>query len=463
MSHEIRTPMNGVLGMLDLVRESRLNLDQRDHIEMAYHSGQGLLNIINDILDISKIEAGKMKIERTPSVPADLVEEVCGVLHQQALARRVELIPHIEPSGWRTWGLDPTRLRQVLLNLVGNAIKFTSEGCVRIRCEVTAGAAGAELAMDVQDTGIGIPAEVQATLFEAFTQADSSTTREYGGTGLGLTITQQLVQLMGGRIRLESTPGVGSMFSFRFPVDEADQPEPTLDHQALCALRIGLHVTSPMLAEAVRAMLRSLMPDGRVVAECFAKVVVTDVEAYEPPGDQRVIVLGYRRETNPTTRHCWIDHPVRQKPFLHGLLDIEAEDAREEASTARPAYPSARVLLVEHNRINQMVASRMLLRFGIRCEIVENGKLALDRVHRAQFDLIFMDCQMPEMDGFEASERIRQWEGEVSAQVTPIVALTANAMEDDAQRCLDAGMSDYLTKPIEADRLAESLDRWLAN
>lgn len=501
MSHEIRTPMNGVLGMLDLVRESRLNSDQRDHIEMAYHSGQGLLSIINDILDISKIEAGKMEIECTPSVPADLIEGVLGVLNHQALAREVELVHEIEPSGWQAWELDPTRLRQVLLNLVGNAIKFTHQGGVAVICSVDVVAVPATLTILVRDSGIGIPAEVQETLFEAFTQADSSTTRKYGGTGLGLTITQQLVHLMGGTISLESEPGAGSTFGFSLPVNavaeaadasarssadelsagvvapEAASATPaeaaaeyavqtppglqTTDYaERLAALSIGLHITSPRLSESVRAMLRYLTPDHPIVAERFANVVITDVEAYEPITEQRVVVLGNRREQASEDR-SWVGKPVRLRTLLHGLVDIREEESHDAKSTPLPAYPAARVLLVEDNRINQMVASRMLLRFGVRCEVEENGRLGLERMRKEAFDLIFMDCQMPEMDGFEASAGIRALEAARGSRATPIVALTANAMEGDAQRCLDAGMSDYLTKPIETDRLAESLARWL--
>lgn len=461
MSHEIRTPMNGVLGMLDLVRESPLSSDQRDHIEMAYHSGQGLLTIINDILDISKIEAGKMTIVAEPASPANLIEEVCGVLQHQATARAVELVTLIEPAGWEEFELDPTRLRQVLLNLVGNAIKFTHQGSVSVACTVIEQSSQLTLVVDVIDTGIGIPPEAQQRLFEAFTQADGSTTRKYGGTGLGLTITRQLIHLMGGEISLSSIPDAGSTFSFRFPVAAAPLAARIAGSSKLGKLSVGLNLSSGLLERSVRHMFAYLDPALELVAPHTAEVVITDIEAMEPiDSRQRLVVLAPKRAP-ATDRRIYVPRPTRIKPLLQAVLGDRDPSGDIPEPRQLLSYPTAEVLLVEDNQINQMVASRMLLRFGIRCEIEADGLAAFARVQEHKFDLIIMDCQMPEMDGFECTACIRRWEQESAARRTPIVALTANAMEGDAQRCLDAGMSDYLAKPIDTDRLGEALERWL--
>jgi signal transduction histidine kinase/CheY-like chemotaxis protein/uncharacterized membrane protein YgcG len=537
MSHEIRTPMNGVIGMTGLLRDTPLSAAQREMVDTVQRSADALLTIIDDILDLSRIEAGKLRLQHADFDPLETIEDTLELVADRAAAKGLRLGYRIDGAVPRGLHGDEVRFRQVLNNLVGNAVKFTSAGCVEV---VLAFREESRLfEVRVRDTGPGIPQDKVRDLFQPFSQVDGSATRRFGGTGLGLAISRELVELMGGSIGVSTREGQGSLFHFtvawRPPVAPERLRDPLLRLAGRRLVAVGLDPLQRAQLLAWGVDVHDAPPDASAEAARHGPVALVDASVAQAPGIARRIgaagtvrvALVDRRPAETTDGVAWIAWPLRARalaalldggsvgvassvdggasdgagragasgqsgasgasdapdasdvsdapPTAAALRDAAPPSDKAAVATARdrsrssdastdgaPPRPRHEALVVEDNPINQMLATALLARLGLAATVVDNGERALERMAERRWDVVLMDCQMPVMDGFEATRRWRAIEAERGLPRTPVVALTANAMEGDRERCLDAGMDDYLSKPVDRAALAALLASWLA-
>ncbi len=504
MSHEVRTPMNGILGMTDLLLDTPLDTNQRDYAQTVQRSAQGLLSILNDILDFSKIEAGRMEVEEIPFDLRQVVEESLELVIELATPKGVELGYRMDSTVPEKIIGDPTRIRQVLLNYLNNAVKFSEEGAIFVDVSTNESRSGGPMVqIEVSDDGIGIPPDRIGLLFESFSQVDASTSRKYGGTGLGLAICKKILGMMDGEVGVESTEGVGSTFWATFPLKHTDESkdvrkilefigknvvvvEPNKKIRAsICEELQGLGMTT----EEVEGFesLQDSVNSGEFKDSHFDLVIsdmdqsvstpyesIQRLKALDPFAGSGLIMLVPRKEVarlfkDESEGVGFLAKPIFRKRLIQALTSVLGSEIRDENILEISPEPqirnqwdhTPRILLVEDNPVNQKLSTKLLEKFGYLCDLASDGMEAFKLFQCIKYDLILMDCQMPGVDGYDTTRMIRQTETALGDHI-PIVALTANAMKGDREKCLEAGMDDYLAKPIESASLREMIDRWLS-